>query len=295
MLCNKLHINLKKCCYMYFSPYERDNTEDHQCIHLNDHEIDRVSEVRFLGVLIDDKLNWKPHIKNLLTKLRSCTGQICRFKDNIPQELRKDIYHTLFESHLTFGISVWGGLSMSRFQPLFVTQKKCIRILFGDSERYKDKFRTCARARPFGNQVLGSEFYQLEASKPLLNKNDMLTVHNLYQYHSVLEIYKIMKLRVPISLYSLAGVSARKETLLVSKPKSSNFLCMATKLWNEVRHRLSIYDFSTRISLKSKLKICLLRRQKGTDNLFNAVKPYRERAGRTVQPARNACSRARLI
>ena len=267
MLCNKLHINLKKCCYMYFSPYERDNTEDHQCIHLNDHEIDRVSEVRFLGVLIDDKLNWKPHIKNLLTKLRSCTGQICRFKDNIPQELRKDIYHTLFESHLTFGISVWGGLSMSRFQPLFVTQKKCIRILFGDSERYKDKFRTCARARPFGNQVLGSEFYQLEASKPLLNKNDMLTVHNLYQYHSVLEIYKIMKLRVPISLYSLAGVSARKETLLVSKPKSSNFLCMATKLWNEVRQRLSIYDFSTSIgSLKSKLKICLLRRQKGTDN-----------------------------
>ena len=263
MICNKLHINRKKCCYMYFSPSISSYTDDELSLFISNYEISKVSEAKFLGVIIDEKLNWEPHIRNLVTKLRSCTGQICRFKDNIPPELRKDIYHTLFESHLAFAISVWGGLSKNRLQPLFVTQKKCIRILFGDSEGYKDKFRTCARARPFGNQVLGAEFYKLEASKPLFTNNSLLTVHNLYQYHCALEMYKIIKLRIPISLYSLAGVSSRKETLLISKPQSTNFLCMATKLWNAYRQRLGVYDFDTSIgSLKSKLKVWLLKRQK---------------------------------
>ena len=266
MLCNKLHINLKKCCYMYFNDDSVSGNETTTSVLINNRRIDRVSETKFLGVIIDDKLNWVPHVNNLITKLRSCTGQICRFKDNIPQELHKDIYHTLFESHLGYAISVWGGLSKNRFQPLFVTQKKCIRILFGDNEGYKDKFRTCARTRQFGTQKLGSEFFKLESSKPLYVKHDLLTVHNLYQYHSTLEAYKILKLRVPISLYSLFNISQRKETLLVSQPPSNNFICMATKLWNYFRQKLCIVDFSTSIgSLKSKMKTYLLTTQKGID------------------------------
>ena len=265
MLCNKLHINLKKCCYMYFNHSNVDPGCDTSLI-LNNRVIEKVSETKFLGVIIDDKLNWVPHVNNLITKLRSCTGRICRFKDNIPQELHKDIYHTLFESHLGFAISVWGGLSKNRLQPLFVTQKKCIRILFGDNEAYKDKFRTCARARPIGTQKLGSEFFRLENSKPLYIKHHLLTVHNLYKYQCTVEVYKILKLRVPISLYSLFDLSLRKETLLVSQPPSNNFLCMATRLWNDCRQNHSITDFSTSIgSLKSKVKTYLLKIQKGVD------------------------------
>ena len=52
----------------------------------------------------------------------------------IPNELYNDLYHTLYESHLTYGISVWGALSKNRLDPIFKTQKKCIRILFGDQE-----------------------------------------------------------------------------------------------------------------------------------------------------------------
>ena len=280
MLCNKLHINLKKCCYMYFSPHNKcstdkitdndtNNDHDHNCqsLLLNDYKIKHVSETKFLGVTIDDRLNWGPHIKNMITKLRSCTGQIYRFKDNIPQELHKDIYHTLFESHLTFGISVWGGLSINRYRPLFVIQKKCIRILFGDNDAYKEKFKTCARARPFGDQILGSDFYILESCKPLFTTYNILTVHNLYKYHCTLETYKILKLRVPISLYSLFVRSRRKETLLISQPRSTNFLCMSTKLWNVFRQELHIYDFSAVSigSFKTKLKKNLLQSQKGQD------------------------------
>ena len=42
--------------------------------------------------------------------------------------LYKDIYHTLFESHLSYGISLWGGISQNKLKPLFniyYTEKIC--------------------------------------------------------------------------------------------------------------------------------------------------------------------------
>ena len=268
MICNKLHINLKKCFYMYFVPSNKniDNVQDDLNLMLNNVVIEKVSETKFLGVIIDDKLSWGPHIKNLATKLRSCTGRICRIRNFVPQDLRMEIYHTLFESHLTFGISVWGGVSSNKLKPLFITQKKCIRILFGDNEAYNDKFKTCARTRPYGKQILGSDFYRKESSKPLFVSKDILTVHNLYKYHCIIETFKVLKLRVPISLYYLFDRSKRKETLLISQKPSTNFTYNSTKLWNTYRHRLDINDFSVSIGvLKSRLKRLLLSDQARAD------------------------------
>ena len=41
-------------------------------------------------------------------------------KDRIPPSIHKDLYHTLFESNLSYGITVWGGASDHKLQPLFV-------------------------------------------------------------------------------------------------------------------------------------------------------------------------------
>ena len=68
MLCNKLHINLKKCCYMYFNDDSVSGNETTTSVLINNRRIDRVSETKFLGVIIDDKLNWVPHVNNLITK-----------------------------------------------------------------------------------------------------------------------------------------------------------------------------------------------------------------------------------
>ena len=57
-----------------------------------------------------------------------------------------------------------------------------------------NKFKTCVRCRPFGEQVLGSDFYKKEHSKPLFTSNDILSVHNLYKYHSSLEVTPANKL-----------------------------------------------------------------------------------------------------
>ena len=75
----------------------------------------------------------------------------------------------------------------------------CIRILFGNSENYNDKFRTCARARPFNSQRLGNDFYVKESTKPLFNKHELLAVENLYRYRCLMELFTIVKSRTPVS------------------------------------------------------------------------------------------------
>ena len=58
---------------------------------------------------------------------------------------------------------------------------------------------TCVRTRPRESQQLGKE-YEQEHSKPLFNENNLLTVNQLYTYYSTLEMFKIVKLKLPISL-----------------------------------------------------------------------------------------------
>ena len=93
----------------------QDNKYDdqHTRIRINDYEIDEIEETKFLGVTIDNKLTWLPHLKLLAKKLRCCSGQLNGIKNFLPTHLYKNLYHSLLESHLdlSYAISVWGGVS----------------------------------------------------------------------------------------------------------------------------------------------------------------------------------------
>ena len=95
MHANKLHINIKKCCYIHFRPKigtsdgGQDNNNQHTRIKINNYEIDEVEEKKFLGVTIDNKLTWLPHLKLLAKKLRCCSGKLNRMKLSCPHTYTK--------------------------------------------------------------------------------------------------------------------------------------------------------------------------------------------------------------
>ena len=264
MLVNKLHINLGKCCYMKFKPISNTETNlEDRLIKIGETPIKQVSETKFLGIIIDDKLTWNPQIQYLRRKLSSSIGILNRIKDSIPISLHKNLYHTLFESHLCYGITSWGGVTESKLQPLFKIQKRCIRILFGNKEKYLNKFKTCCRVRPVEEQILGQEHYEKDHTKPLLNKHNLMTVHNLYVYHCSMDTFKTLKYRIPISLYSLYLLSNRKEAFLITPLPNSQFIYNASKIWNTIRETIAKSDLSISIcSLKSTLKKHIISLQK---------------------------------
>ena len=101
---------------MYFSStpkaYEPDESdlENAYDLRIHDNILPKVIHTKFLGVIIDDRLSWDYHIKALTKKLSCCTGSLNQIIQSIPENLHKDIYHTLFESYLTYGsrpINLW--------------------------------------------------------------------------------------------------------------------------------------------------------------------------------------------
>ena len=64
---NMLSINIKKSNYTIFKPRQKRHNID-LLIMLNDHKIDLVKEVVFLGVILDEHISLKPHISHVSRK-----------------------------------------------------------------------------------------------------------------------------------------------------------------------------------------------------------------------------------
>ena len=265
MRANKLHINMSKCCYIHFKPSSDAKTElsPDETLSIADYPIKKVSSAKFLGVVIDENLTWDEHIKTLKRSLNHAISTLCRLRCSLPEFLHRQLYYTLFESHLSYCISVWGGATKTRIGSLFIAQKYCLRVLFGDREAYLNKFKTCARTRPLYEQHLDHKFFQKEHTKPLFKKHGILAVQNLYTYHCYLELYKIMKFRAPISLHEEYDCSARKPTLIINRvDPPENFNTRSTKIWNSITPKIKFRDYTMSAAcLKSKLKCSLLSNQ----------------------------------
>ena len=166
---------------------------------LCDKKLKKVSKVKFLGVIIDEKLKWEAHIEHLQKKLKLSIIMIKRVKKFIPKKENLKLYNALFTPHLTYCISVWGGISDYKLSKIFALQKRCIRLLFGTELTFD---RPGYRARTYTEHTAPKNFV-LEHTKPLFNENGFLGLRNLYKYFTLLELFKILKYKSPIPITEL--------------------------------------------------------------------------------------------
>ena len=87
---------------------------------INNISVKEATEVRFLGVMLDPLLSRKAHIQHLTKKLKVSFAIIKRICPYIPSQNYKSIYHTLFESHLSYCISVCGGAKRKLVEKIFI-------------------------------------------------------------------------------------------------------------------------------------------------------------------------------
>ena len=76
--------------------------------------MDNVSEMRDLGLIIDDKILWKQHVHNLIVKANRVMGLIKRpVGYDVPRHVKLLLLSTLVRSKLEYCTQVRGGLSQS--------------------------------------------------------------------------------------------------------------------------------------------------------------------------------------
>lgn len=125
---NKLKLNVSKTNYMLFQNRSIKNIIPP--ISLNDEIINKVDHMKFLGVLIDENLNWKYHIDQTCTKISKVTGILYRLRHNLTTDAMMSIYYTLCYPFLTYCVSIWGSTWPSFLQKITVAQNKIFRCIF---------------------------------------------------------------------------------------------------------------------------------------------------------------------
>lgn len=113
---NKLTLNISKTEYIDFSHTIDKNSN----IIFRNNIIKPVPTFNYLGCIIDKKLSWEPHINKVTEKITSCLNA---FNVTSDPSFKKSVYSALIQSHLQYGLSIWGSGSM---ECLIELQKRII-------------------------------------------------------------------------------------------------------------------------------------------------------------------------
>ena len=123
---NRLSINLKKTKYMVIS----DNyVSGVHAIRMRTRIVEKTDSIKFLGIILDDKLSFCNHVSHLAGKLSRAIGIINRITYLIPFRQLLNLYYALVYPYLTYGITVWGKASIGGEMRLQKLQKRSIKVI----------------------------------------------------------------------------------------------------------------------------------------------------------------------
>lgn len=124
--------------------------------------INNPESVKFLGIHMDSKLTWEPHIKYISSKLSRVIYLLKSLSGLVPIKYLRTAYFSFFHSIMSYGLILWGNAS--HINDVLLLQKKALRIITNSS--------------------------YLEHCRPLFINQKIPTVINLYIYYVLIYTHK---------------------------------------------------------------------------------------------------------
>ena len=120
---NKMSVNIKKSNFILFSKKSNTQTD----VVIDNNIVNKVSETRFLGIIIDEKLNWKKQIDYVEKKLSRGIGILYKVKDVLDVKSLCMLYYSLIYPYLNYCCEIWGNTYTTRLKHVIILQKRAIR------------------------------------------------------------------------------------------------------------------------------------------------------------------------
>ena len=160
---NRLALNVGKTNFVIFRAKKK--IYHNVTLIMNRKAIEQKDHVKYLGVLMDQHLNWKKQIANVTKKISRGVGILAKLRSYLDPKLLKNIYYCIVVSHLSYGVEAWGSACATELEKLLTLQKKAVRILTGN--RYF--------------QIHGEEAAALPRSEPLFKTLEILKFEDLFK------------------------------------------------------------------------------------------------------------------
>ena len=238
---NKLSLNISKTNYVLFIPPRLkliDNTPSSDCVlKFGDEEILQKSSTKFLGIEMDQHLNWFDHYKSLNSRLSRAVYILNKVKNVWPADCMRLLYYSLFHSHLAYGLLLWGpNMKAEFFNKLFLKQKRIIRII------HNAKYNA--------------------HTDPLFKESKILKLSDLVEMEILKNVYLFTKNQLPSPLmkvfsFNKTTYSTRQKYVVPIKRKCNHdplfksFIAKGPRLWDDiplvVKNSIHIKSFCSRL------------------------------------------------
>jgi hypothetical protein len=134
---NRLSLNVGKTHLMIFSPKRQSIPNVN--IYINGTLLETVTKTKFLGLMLDNKLNWKSHALYLSSKISKSIGILSIARKFLNQKTLIQLYYSLIYPYILYANLAWGKASDTALWPIFKMQKLAIRLVANLPRRTSSK------------------------------------------------------------------------------------------------------------------------------------------------------------
>ena len=140
-------------------------------LEINSKVIKRVTSAKFLGIKINEHLNWDDHIKTVENKVAKNIGLLYKAKPFLSKQCLNSLYFSFINCYINYPNIVWGNCYKSKLKKLNAQMKHASRIIME-----KDK---------------------LTHARPLMRELKILNVYQLNIYQTICFMFKVKNNNIP--------------------------------------------------------------------------------------------------
>ncbi len=236
---NNLVLNDKKTkCIRFILPNVKSNVCDD--ILLNGQKLEFVKETTFLGITVDDKLQWGPHIRSLAGRLSSAAYAVWKIRQLTDVGTARLVYFSYFHSIMSYGILLWG--QASDVESIFILQKRAVRAIYnlGRRESLREKFKEINIMTVPCQYIYENIMYvrkNLQLFVKVSDKHDYLTRHRNRLSQPLFRLAKVHKSFMGLCVKCYNKIPTEIQNLNESKFK----LCIKKVLCRKAYYKLNDY------------------------------------------------------
>ena len=237
---NKLSLNVQKTYFMVFhrAKIKIVNPID---VTMNNCCLKKTDSLKYLGVIIDHRLNWSQHITDVKNKVSKGIGIMHRARSYLTKSSLRKLYFSYIYPYLIYCTEIWGISPQSHLRPLLLLQKKIVRIM------------------------TFSTYYA--HTDPLFKDLNILTIDKLVVHRIGIAMYKINNSLFPSvlnELYKKNNVihdhNTRTKDMFRVSLGTQTFSTVSARIWNALIVKFNVNVPLTRfkVSLKQYLSSNIL-------------------------------------
>lgn len=197
----------------------------HQSVNCNCITLSMVSNIKYLGVIIDQNLNWCAHIEALCARIRRLIYMFKELRHSADSETLILAYLSLCQSIVTYCIPVWGGTFKTAMIPVERAQRAVLKVML---------FKT--RDYPTDN---------------LYSEAKVLTVRKLYILRSTLRKHSTLPIDKKL-LKRRQGFPICNTIPCRHAFASRQFLAQSSRIYNTINKTINLYRHNSH-EIKNKL------------------------------------------